>query len=96
MDIKDVEKIANLARLEFTPEEKKKIPEQLTKILDYIDQLKELDTSNVQPISQPLSNHMDRLKLMDDELIDFKDNEKLTNNAPDFKDGFYRVKKVID
>lgn len=96
MDKKEVEKIAALARLEFSEHEKENIPDQLIKILDYIDQLKELDTSNVLPIGQPLGALMGELKMADDEIDEFKHTEKLTGIAPDFKDGFYRVKKIIE
>ena len=49
--IKDVEHIAALARLEFSPEEKEKFTHQLNDILQYIEKLNELDTSNVEPLS---------------------------------------------
>ncbi len=90
---KEVEKTATLARLEFSEEEKKNFPEQLTKILDYIDQLKELDTARVVPIGQPMLN---KLEMAEDVIKEFKDTEKLTKIAPDFKNGFFRVKKVIE
>ena len=48
--IKDVEYIANLARLEFKEEEKEKFTEQFNRILEYIDKLNELDTTDVEPL----------------------------------------------
>jgi aspartyl-tRNA(Asn)/glutamyl-tRNA(Gln) amidotransferase subunit C len=93
MDQKEVEKTAKLARLSFSAKEAKEIPNQLNKILDYIGQLNELDTTEVKPMSQPL---VKKLRLADDIPREFKNKEGLAKNAPDFKDGFYRVKKVIE
>ncbi|MFA5052286.1 MAG: Asp-tRNA(Asn)/Glu-tRNA(Gln) amidotransferase subunit GatC [Patescibacteria group bacterium] len=44
---KDVEKLASLARLELTPEEKRRFAEQLSSILDYVKQLDDVDTNEV-------------------------------------------------
>lgn len=93
MDKKQVEKIATLARLHLSEKEKEKIPEQLTKILDYIGQLKELDTSYIPPMARVSDKER---KMADDKVVEFKNPEKLTRIAPDFKYGFYRVKKIID
>jgi len=96
MDKKQIDKISKLSRLKLTEEEQLKIPEQLEKILEYVDQLKELDTSAVKPIEQPLGSLMSRLRLNADEVSEFKEKKKLHEIAPDFEDGFYRVKKVIE
>jgi len=93
MDKKQVEKIASLARLKLTEEEKEKFSGQLEDILGYIDQLKELDTKDTEPIGQPL---IDKLRLADDNIVDFDNIEALHEIAPDFKDGLYRVRKVIE
>ncbi|MDA3793461.1 MAG: Asp-tRNA(Asn)/Glu-tRNA(Gln) amidotransferase subunit GatC [Elusimicrobia bacterium] len=95
MDKNEVEKTAKLARLNFSEQEE--IPgdfsRQLNKILKYIGQLNNLDTADISPMSQPL---VKKLKLADDTSREFKNKEELANNAPDFKDGFYRVKKIIE
>ena len=49
---KQIQHIANLARLELTEEELKKYSNQLSDILSYINQLKEADTTNVEPTAQ--------------------------------------------
>ena len=48
---KDVEKLAALARIELTPEEKKKFSGQISSILDYVKQVQEVDTSKVKETS---------------------------------------------
>ena len=49
--IRDVEHIAALAKLEFSPEEKEQLVHQLNQILSYMEQLNKLDTSGVEPLS---------------------------------------------
>ena len=53
VSLKDVEKIADLARLYITEEEKEKYTRQLNVILEYMEQLNKVDTSNVEPLSHP-------------------------------------------
>ena len=50
--IKDVEHVAKLARLELTEEEKEKETKQLGAILDYVQQMNEVDTSNVEHMNR--------------------------------------------
>ena len=54
----DIEKIARLARLKLTEDEKTRLARQFTGILEHIDQLNQLDTQNVEPTSHvlPLTN----------------------------------------
>ena len=49
--VKDVEHVAKLARLELTEEEKEKFTRQLGDVLKYVDQMNEVDTANVEPLS---------------------------------------------
>ena len=50
MDIKTVDEIAHLARLEFTEESKPEILNDMNRMLSFIDKLNELDTNNVEPL----------------------------------------------
>ena len=50
--VKDVEHVAKLARLELTEEEKELYTKQLGDVLKYVDQMNEVDTSNVKPMTQ--------------------------------------------
>lgn len=56
LSIKEVEHIANLARLELTGDEKNRYREQLSAILDHVAQLQKLDTSSIQPTASVFSN----------------------------------------
>ena len=54
LDRDQVRKVAHLARLELTPGEEAKFTTQLSDILDYFEQLSELDTENVQPTTRAI------------------------------------------
>ena len=81
----DVGKVAKLANLPLTSSEEKKYSEQLTKILDYMEQLNQVDTSDVGATYNisPNSNVM-RPDVVGESLTQ----EEATSNAPNTKDGF--------
>ena len=91
--IKEVEHVANLARLEFNEEEKKRLAQQLAKILDYIDQLNKLDTSNVEPTSHviPVKN-----VIRPDVVKPSLPKEEALANAPSNVNGLFEVPKIIE
>ena len=90
--IKDVEYVAGLAKLEFSEAEKRKFAKELDKIIKYIDQLKEVDTENIPPTSHiiPMEN-----VLREDKVEPSLSQEEALANAPDKKDGYFKVPKVI-
>ena len=90
--IKDVEHIAKLARLEFTEAEKEKFTYQLNQILAHIEKLNELDTTNVEPLSQVIE-----LKnvFRKDEVKPSYPREEMLKNAPAKTEKFFKVPKVI-
>ncbi len=89
--VKDVEHVAKLARLELTEEEKEKFTRQLGDVLKYVDQMNEVDTSNVEPLSHPI----DFVNVMRDDVVKYEQTEEaLMQNAPDEEDGFFRVPKI--
>ncbi|PZE20670.1 Asp-tRNA(Asn)/Glu-tRNA(Gln) amidotransferase subunit GatC [Paenibacillus xerothermodurans] len=91
--IKNVEHVANLARLELNEEEKSKFTEQLNAILKYVEKLNELDTDNVEPTSHPvpLFNVMREDKTRPSLPI-----EKVLLNAPEEEDGHIKVPAVLE
>jgi aspartyl-tRNA(Asn)/glutamyl-tRNA(Gln) amidotransferase subunit C len=88
----EIEHIALLARLHLSEEEKDLFGSQLSRILDYMEKLNELDTRDVEPTSHvlPLCNVM-----RDDILRPSIPRENALANAPDHTDKFYRVPKII-
>jgi aspartyl-tRNA(Asn)/glutamyl-tRNA(Gln) amidotransferase subunit C len=91
--LEDVEHVANLARLEFSDEDKKTLMNQLNKILEYMEKLNELDTSNVEPLAQviPLSN-----VFREDAVKPSSPVTEVLKNAPAKTDKFFKVPKVIE
>ena len=91
--IEDVRRVAELARLQFSPQEQEQLTAELNRILQYIETLDELDTQDVAPTSHvvPISNAFRK-----DEAEEFPDRERLLSQAPDMKDGYFRVPKIID
>lgn len=87
----DVLYIANLARIELTDEETKLFQGQLDQVLDYVEQLNELDVSNVEPTAHvvPLVNVL-RADVPGPSL----DNDTVTANAPADRDGQILVPKI--
>ena len=89
---KEVEKIAGLARLHITEQEKEKYTTQLNMILKYMEQLNSIDTSNIDPISHPfdLTNVVREDKVEPSLPVD-----EALKNAPDRSGDYFKVPKVI-
>ncbi len=89
--IKDVEHVAKLARLELTDEEKELYTKQLGDVLQYVNQMNEVDTSNIEPMTQVV----DFVNVMrEDKVVYEQTKEELMKNAPDEEDGFFKVPKI--
>ncbi|HSE96897.1 MAG TPA: Asp-tRNA(Asn)/Glu-tRNA(Gln) amidotransferase subunit GatC [Blastocatellia bacterium] len=92
----DVEKIAELARLELTPEETESFTGQLSAILGYIDKLNELDTVDVAPMSHCSTATGDvEYTRRDDQVQPSLGQRLATENAPEAEAGYFKVPKVI-
>lgn len=87
-----IDQLAHLARLEFGDNEKKKLLNDLNRILDYIDQLNELDTDNIEPLVY-LSPNQNVLR--EDIVQETMKKEDALNNAPKKDSDYIRVPKVI-
>lgn len=91
ISVKDVEHVAKLARLELSEEEKQKFTEQLSHILDYFNQLNEVNTENVEPMAHPVPS----VNVMREDSVCLPyDRDKILANAPDEEDGYFRVPKI--
>jgi aspartyl-tRNA(Asn)/glutamyl-tRNA(Gln) amidotransferase subunit C len=89
----DVQRIADLARLELTAEELDLFTRQLGDILTYVEQIRALDTTGVAPTSQVLNRPVDR----DDAPAATLTRPELLTNAPDaaLEAGLFKVPRVI-
>jgi aspartyl-tRNA(Asn)/glutamyl-tRNA(Gln) amidotransferase subunit C len=93
VSITDVEKIAKLAKLKFAGDEKVKLQQDLNKILEYIDQLNELNLDNVEPLEN--INETENV-LRKDEPEKWLTTEEALKNAPSKTRKFFKVPKVLD
>jgi len=89
----DVKYVAHLARLSLTPEEEQRIGAQLGQVLDYIEKLKEVDVSGVEPTAHafPLIN-----VTRPDEVRPSISNEDALRNAPAHANGLFMVPKIVE
>ena len=92
----DVEHIAKLARLNFSEEEKEKLTRELNEILKYMEKLDELDTTNVEPLSNVSELFPPGVGMMrDDNVKPSLPRDEALMNAPDKTEKFFKVPKVI-
>ncbi|MDE6714424.1 MAG: Asp-tRNA(Asn)/Glu-tRNA(Gln) amidotransferase subunit GatC [Lachnospiraceae bacterium] len=88
-----IEYVGILSKLELNAEQKEQAKKDLEEMLDYIDQLGELDTEGVEPMSHvhPLCN-----RFREDIVTNGDDRERILANAPEEKDGTFVVPKTFD
>jgi aspartyl-tRNA(Asn)/glutamyl-tRNA(Gln) amidotransferase subunit C len=92
----EVEKIAGLANLELTAEERVSFSSQLAAIVEYIDQLNELDTSMVKPWQQQGAGEMITSYTTREDIVEpCLGQKKALDQAPDQDDGNFLVPRVI-
>ena len=93
ISVEEVRYSAALARLRFSEAEEQHLAEQMSQILDYMDKLNELDTSDVPPMSHVLDLYnvyredVARQRIAPEEAL---------RNAPDADGDYFRVPKVIE
>ncbi len=90
---KEIERVALLARLHLTGDEKARLTEELDSILGYMDKLNQLDTADVQPFSHSLETAN---AFRPDCVTNHPDAEALLANAPDRDATFFKVPKIIE
>lgn len=88
----EVSKIAGLVRLEIEEKRLEMFANQLGDILDYMDKLEELDTSQTEPLYSPVSHSS---ALRSDEVRYDYTREEILQNAPEEHEGFFVVPKVF-
>ena len=92
IDDETIEYVGILAKLSLSKDEAEAAKEDMGKMLDYIDKLSELDTSDVEPMSHTFSlNNVFR----EDVVINGDDSENMLCNAPEKKDNMYMVPKTF-
>jgi aspartyl-tRNA(Asn)/glutamyl-tRNA(Gln) amidotransferase subunit C len=89
----DVRWVAHLARLELSDAELESMARHLSSILDYVDQLKQINTDNVEPLAHPLPIHN---VFREDEPAPSLPVDAALANAPKREGDFYSVPAVLD
>ncbi|MCT7978281.1 Asp-tRNA(Asn)/Glu-tRNA(Gln) amidotransferase subunit GatC [Laspinema olomoucense] len=92
IDREQIRKVAHLARLELTEAEEEQFTTQVGSILEYFEQLSELDTENIKPTTRAIDvSNVTR----PDELQPFTDLQSIMNAAPDVEGDFFKVPKIL-
>ncbi len=93
LDRSDVEKIAHLARLQINDADIPEYAENLSNILDLVNQMQAKDTRNIEPMANPL-DAVQRLRA--DEVTEDNQRERLQAVSPAVEAGLFQVPQVID
>jgi aspartyl-tRNA(Asn)/glutamyl-tRNA(Gln) amidotransferase subunit C len=93
LDKATVARIATLARLKLPPAEQATLAGELSTILTWIEQLNEVDTAGVEPMSSVAAMS---LPMREDEVTDGGRRDEILANAPESAAGFFTVPKVVE
>lgn len=93
VDEQTVRRIARLARLKITDAEAKGLEAEISGILDWVEQLKQVDTDNVEPMTRVVAQDM---KKRADVVTDGAKADDIVANAPMTEDHFFVVPKVVE
>lgn len=98
LDLSDVKRIANLARLELSEAETVTTLDKLNGIFSLVEQLKAVDTTGITPLSHPIAALMPELalRLREDVVSEANHREEYQKVAPAAQDGLYLVPKVLE
>ncbi len=92
IDNETIEYVGILAKLELNEEEKAKARTDMEKMLDYIDKMGELDTSNVEAMTHVFPNEN---VFREDVVTNGNDRDNILSNAPEERDGMFAVPKTF-
>lgn len=93
LDKDQVQHIATLARLKLSAEECAESVEKLSRIVEFVAQLSQVDTQGVLPMAHPLETAQ---RLRADVVIEVNERDRYQENAAEVSDGLYLVPKVLD
>ena len=93
IDITMAAKVAKLARIKVEDDALPALAEEFNAILGFIEQLEEVDVEGVEPMTSVTPQ---RLKRREDVVTDGDQQDKVLSNAPDAREGFFAVPKVVE
>lgn len=93
IDIETARKVAKLARIRVEPEALPALAAEFSAILGFVEQLNEVDVTGIEPMTSVTPM---RLKRRDDVVTDGNQQAAILANAPDAREGFFAVPKVVE
>ena len=93
LDTNTINKIAKLARIRLSEEEAKDLLKDMNSILDWVEQLNEVNTDSVKPLANISSSILPQRK---DEAKDITSSDEILKNSPDKLEGYFAVPKVVE
>ena len=93
VDKDTVRRVAHLARIQVAEDDLEPLSHELTAILNFAEQLAEVDVEGVEPMTSVTPMALKRRK---DEVTDGEIRDKILANAPDAREGFFAVPKVVE
>ena len=93
VDDATIEYVGILAKLELSRVDREAAKRDMSRMLDYVDKLNELDTEGVEPMSHLFPVHN---VFREDEVINADSREQILANAPEQKDGAFKVPRTIE
>ena len=93
IDNQTVRKVSKLAKIKINEKEETKLIEELNNILGWVDELKKVDTKQIEPM---LSVFNESMVMRKDEVSSETLDELVLKNAPESKSGFFVVPKVVE
>lgn len=97
LNAQDINRIANLARLELHPEESERMLAQINGFFDIVEKMRAVDTTGVEPLTHPVAAVQDvQLRLREDVASEPNQREANQKSAPAVERGLFLVPKVIE
>ncbi|MBT3902892.1 MAG: Asp-tRNA(Asn)/Glu-tRNA(Gln) amidotransferase subunit GatC [Pelagibacteraceae bacterium] len=88
-----INKIAKLARIRLSEKEANEFLKDINSILDWVEQLNEVNTDNVEPLTNISSSALTKRR---DENQDINSSDEILQNSPDKLEGYFAVPKVVE
>ena len=93
LDTNTINKIAKLARIKLSEEEARDLLKDMNSILDWVEQLNEVNTDAIEPLANISSSILPQRK---DESRDVNSSDEILRNSPDKLEGYFAVPKVVE
>ncbi len=97
LTLTDIQRLANLARLELQSDQSERLLGQMNAFFDIVEQMRAVDTTGIEPLSHPVAAIQDiSLRLREDVASEPNQREANQKNAPAVENGLFLVPKVIE